>query len=195
MKKIMQPEDVVIPQVESEIINHILDSQKKFISFLESKVKNREVAEDIFQTSVLKVLKKSKDLKDEEALIPWFYQILRNSVIDYFRENQKVLEKSEEIKDFISELENEASINKASKDMLCECFKDLIKTLNPAYADILSKVDLGDSDLQIVADEEQTTLNNLTVKLHRARKALRKSLEATCGACTKHGCLNCTCGM
>ena len=63
MKKITQPEYVVIPQVESEIINHILDSQKKFISFLESKVKNREVAEDIFQTSVLKVLKKSKDLK------------------------------------------------------------------------------------------------------------------------------------
>ncbi|GEM_PF-3877508 len=60
MKKIMQPEDVVIPQVESEIINHILDSQKKFISFLESKVKNREVAEDIFQTSVLKGLKKVK---------------------------------------------------------------------------------------------------------------------------------------
>ena len=195
MKKVTRPEGGVSLQAASENVEQILESQKKFISFLESKVKNRDVAEDIFQTSILKVLKNSKGLKEEEALIPWFYQILRNSVMDYFRENKKVLEKSEEIKNFISELANETSFNKDSKDALCACFKELIKTLNPEYADLLNKVDLGDNDLQALADKEQISLSTMTVKLHRARKALRKSLESTCGTCTKHGCLNCTCSM
>lgn len=195
MKKVIQPGNAVSPQVASENVELILESQKKFISFLESKVKNRDVAEDIFQTSILKVLKNSKNLKDEEALIPWFYQILRNAVMDYFRDNKKVLEKSEEIKNFMSELANEISFNKNSKEIICACFKELIKTLNPTYTDILSKIDLEGGDLQAFATEGQTTLNNMTVKLHRARKALRKSLESTCGACTKHGCLNCTCSM
>jgi RNA polymerase sigma-70 factor (ECF subfamily) len=31
------------------------------------------------------------------------------------------------------------------------------------------------------------------VRLHRARQALRNSLEQACGVCTKHGCLNRTC--
>ncbi|SLM45275.1 ECF family RNA polymerase sigma factor (fragment) [Nitrospira sp. ND1] len=39
----------------------------------------------------------------------------------------------------------------------------------------------------------QVTPNNLTVRLHRARQALRASLEQTCGLCTRQGCFNCTC--
>ena len=33
------------------------------------------------------------------------------------------------------------------------------------------------------------------VRLHRARAALKKQLEATCGTCTAHGCLRCSCGQ
>ena len=38
------------------------------------------------------------------------------------------------------------------------------------------------------------TLNNLNVRLHRARQRLRGKLEATCHVCSKHGCLDCSCG-
>jgi predicted RNA polymerase sigma factor len=37
------------------------------------------------------------------------------------------------------------------------------------------------------------TRNNLTVRLHRARKHLREALSNNCRACAKHGCLDCTC--
>lgn len=39
----------------------------------------------------------------------------------------------------------------------------------------------------------QLTPNNLTVRLHRARQALRDGLEESCGICSQHGCLNCVC--
>ena len=38
------------------------------------------------------------------------------------------------------------------------------------------------------------TLNNLNVRLHRARQRLREKVEATCHVCSKHGCLDCSCG-
>ncbi len=181
--------------MDPRLTKHILGSQKSFVSYLESKVKNREVAEDIFQTSILKALKNSHNLKDEQSVMPWFYQILKNSVMDYFREKKKTAAKSNKISQYVSELSNEGIFNRESQEQLCACFKKLFKTISPQYADLLNKIDLNEESIESLAKKEGTTANNLTVKLHRARRALRESLEAVCGACTKHGCLNCTCNM
>ena len=175
-------------------IDLLISSQKKFVGFLHARVGNLQVAEDIFQSSILKAIKAQGSLENKEALIPWFYKILKNSVSDYFRENKKMTEKSDEISRFILELENETEFSKKSFEALCNCFNGLMPGLNPTYADLLQKIDLNGEDLKEVAKETHTTISTMTVKLHRARQALKKSLEAACGACAKHGCLNCTCG-
>lgn len=38
-----------------------------------------------------------------------------------------------------------------------------------------------------------TSLNNITVRLHRGRRALRKRLEEMCRTCPIHGFLDCYC--
>ena len=76
---------------------------------------------------------------------------------------------------------------------VCACLARLLPTLKPAYANVLNRIDLGGELPVAVAKQLGVTPNNLTVRLHRARQALRKSLEESCGICTKHGCLNCTC--
>jgi RNA polymerase sigma-70 factor (ECF subfamily) len=68
-----------------------------------------------------------------------------------------------------------------------------VLTLKPNYADLIRRIDLAGESLPSVAKELRVTTNNLTVRLHRARQALRESLEQACGICSKHGCLNCTC--
>jgi RNA polymerase sigma-70 factor (ECF subfamily) len=65
--------------------------------------------------------------------------------------------------------------------------------MRPAYAHLIGRIDLRGELPADVAKEMKLTTNNLTVRLHRARQALRASLEQACGICTKHGCLNCTC--
>jgi len=35
--------------------------------------------------------------------------------------------------------------------------------------------------------------NNAAVRVHRARQALRKQVQLTCGACATHGCVDCRC--
>jgi RNA polymerase sigma-70 factor (ECF subfamily) len=70
---------------------------------------------------------------------------------------------------------------------------ELVVTLKPEYADILRRVDLGETRIDRVAAELGITANNAAVRLHRARQALRQRLEQMCGVCAHHGCLNCTC--
>ncbi|MGZ7100373.1 MAG: RNA polymerase sigma factor, partial [Candidatus Angelobacter sp.] len=37
------------------------------------------------------------------------------------------------------------------------------------------------------------TAENAAVRVHRARKALRRQVELPCGTCAEHGCLDCHC--
>jgi len=76
---------------------------------------------------------------------------------------------------------------------VCECMNGLLPTLKETYAELIRRIDLGGETISEVARDLGVTENNLTVRLHRARQALKTSLERTCGTCTEHGCLNCTC--
>jgi RNA polymerase sigma-70 factor (ECF subfamily) len=76
---------------------------------------------------------------------------------------------------------------------LCACLGPLLKDMRPAYADLIQRIDLEGESPVAVAKDLHVTPNNLTVRLHRARRALKANLEQACGICTKHGCLHCTC--
>jgi RNA polymerase sigma-70 factor (ECF subfamily) len=69
-----------------------------------------------------------------------------------------------------------------------------VPTLKSDYAALLTAVDLESRSIAEVAAEHGMTPNNTRVKLHRARVALRKQLERSCGSCATHGCLDCSCG-
>ena len=52
----------------------------------------------------------------------------------------------------------------------------------------------GEDAETVWAEDLGITPNNATVRLHRARKALKRELERSCGTCATHGCLDCGCG-
>lgn len=74
-----------------------------------------------------------------------------------------------------------------------ECFEPLLDQINPGYADLLRRVDLGEERPVDVAAELGLTANNTMVRLRRARTALRERLIRTCRRCAAHGCLDCSC--
>jgi DNA-directed RNA polymerase specialized sigma24 family protein len=76
---------------------------------------------------------------------------------------------------------------------LCECFRELIPTLKPEYAALIERLELAEGDPAEVAGELNISRNNLKVRRHRARQALRERLEQTCRLCAEHACLDCTC--
>ena len=66
--------------------------KQRIYSFIYSKVKDRDVTEDIFQDAFIKVIKTLKKGKynEEGKFLPWVMRISHNLVIDYFRKNNRM---------------------------------------------------------------------------------------------------------
>jgi RNA polymerase sigma-70 factor (ECF subfamily) len=175
-------------------LDQLMLTQEAFKDFIRRRVPTEDIAEDVLQHSLIKAMEQVHTVRNEESLVPWFYRLLRHAIIDYYRSHATEQKKHER---FLKELtateaDREPSFAEIPPEV-CACLTRLLPGLRPAYAEVLRRMDLQGESIQAVAQDLNIATNNLTVRLHRARQAMRTSLEAACGICTKHGCLNCTC--
>ncbi|MFT3764289.1 MAG: RNA polymerase sigma factor [Minicystis sp.] len=169
----------------------ILANREQFLAFLERRLGRRDAAEEVLQAAYLKAMEAAGSIQQEESTVAWFYRLLRNAIIDRRRRRaaeERAIERHGQEVAIDAEREDETL-----RGAVCRCVDGLIPTLKPEYAEIVRRVDLGGASVQEAAGALGVTANNASVRLHRARAALRKQLEHTCGSCTKHGCLDCTC--
>lgn len=176
------------------ILQDLLSRESDFRAFLRRRVSDDAMAEDLLQQSFMRAVQQEHRGEPPEQVVAWFYRILRNAVVDYYRARASDDKKTVA---FLHELQasgdDKTPVLDEVRPSVCACLQRLLPGLRPAYADLLRRIDLEGEAPAAVAQDLGVTMNNLTVRLHRARLALRKSLEQTCGVCTKHGCLNCTC--
>lgn len=171
-------------KIEEQLLKHL----DIFTAFAKKRVKDHHLAADVVQDSLLKAIKSSKQLRDGENILAWFYQIMRHTIIDlYLRKDltRRILE----------EVKNEPTTKPKSDELrvACKCLKILIPTLKSDYSELIRKLDIEEQDTRKVASSLGITQNSLRVRHHRARQQLRKRLEETCRLCAKHKCLDCNC--
>lgn len=172
-----------------EAIAQLVDGHRAFLGFLERRVESRATAEDILQSAFARGLEHGAGVPDEKV-VAWFYRVLRNAVIDHYR-HRSTSAKAMEVwgRDFTESQEPEAELYQE----ICQCVSGLLTTLKPEYRDALRIVDLEDGKLTELARQSSITAENAAVRVHRARKALRRQVELACGTCAEHGCLDCHC--
>lgn len=174
----------------SAVISTLIENRRRFLSFLTRCVCNPSDAEEILQTAFVKGVEKSDSIRDSESVVAWFYRLLRNAVIDYYRHKDAERRALERVAGMHTETEDlEPDFERA----ICQCVNDLLPTLKDDYSLLLRRVDLDGASIAEIATETSMTANNTRVKLHRARAALRKQLELSCGSCAEHACLDCDC--
>ncbi len=166
----------------------LAENHGRFLDFLRRRVDSDAAAEDILQDAYAKSLQKIDQVENEGSVVAWFYQLLRNASADHYRK-AGVERKAREV----LERESEPSFELELRQNICTCVGAVLTTLKPEYAAIVDAVELGDRPIADVAAQAGLTTNNATVRLHRARAALRRRLVEVCGACSAHGCLDCTC--
>lgn len=173
-----------------ELVETLVENHRQFRAFLEQRVADAEDAEDILQDSFLKGVQKAGSLHEHENVVAWFYRVLRNAVIDHYRHRGAEGRALARAAGFSGETDQpQQDVERA----ICQCVHDLLPTLREEYATLLRRIDLEQASIAEVAAETGITPNNARVRLHRARAALRRQLELSCGTCTEHGCLDCTC--
>ena len=167
----------------------LVENHSRLLGFVRSKVDDLDLAEDILQDSLVKALRAAPDLRDEERMTSWFYRIVRNGITDAHRKSAARGRGRERL----AGAEVEEHPTPEDEARLCGCFRSLLPTLKPEYAEVIEAMDLGNVETVEMARRLDITTNNLKVRRHRARRQLRRRLETTCRVCAEHGCTDCSC--
>jgi RNA polymerase sigma-70 factor (ECF subfamily) len=172
-----------------------LNAQRKnFKAFLTARVGSAADAEDILQNGLLKAVQRADELQDDAKLTAWFYQLLRNAVVDHYRNRGSIKRRHDTLGETLAALgEDIADAPKGWEPQLCGCLGGVVDTLKPQHAELLRRVDLNGEPVQEAAKALKMTANNASVALYRARKDLRARLETFCGDCADGACLDCDC--
>jgi RNA polymerase sigma factor (sigma-70 family) len=168
----------------------LVDNHRAFLRYLERRVGSRDVAEDLLQDAFVRNLDNLAALPDD-ALVPWFYRVLRNAAIDRSRRRAAA---DRALEAFARELESAEAPTPDMQAEICACVGRLADTLKPEYADALRAVDVDGVAVKDYAEARGLTPSNAGVRLFRARQALKTQVARSCGTCAEHGCVDCTCG-
>ena len=85
------------PGLTPKAITRLVEGRQQFLSFLEKRVQSRAAAEDILQAAFVRSLEKGSSVRDEESVVAWFYRVLRNAIIDYYRQRGSAERVSEQL--------------------------------------------------------------------------------------------------
>lgn len=171
-------------------LNALVANHREFLAFVQRRVGDRALAEEIVQDAFVKSLDKLDTI--EESAVGWFYRVLRNAITDHYRRRAAADRRTEK-------LAAEAAIDEGVTDaelhaVACKCVGELAETLKPEYATALRRIEVDGVSVKDYADEAGITPSNAGVRIFRAREALKKQVSRACGTCADHGCLDCQCG-
>jgi RNA polymerase sigma factor (sigma-70 family) len=168
----------------------LLENHRAFLRYLERRVGDRELAEDILQDAFVKVIDRPDQAPADEAVVRWFYRTLRNAAIDRFRRREAAVRAVEA---FARELETHTEPEPEVEAEICACIGRLATTLKPEYAEALRAIDIDGLPVKTYAEQTGLSASNAGVRVFRAREALKRRVIDSCGTCAEHGCRNCTC--
>jgi RNA polymerase sigma-70 factor (ECF subfamily) len=168
----------------------LVENHRRFLAFLERRLGDRALAEDILQEALVRAVDRLGTLNQEESVVAWFYRLLRNAVTDHHRRRAAANRKLDML---LHELEVLGNDDPELFNSVCTCVSRLAETLKPEYAEALRRIELDGVSVKSYADEAGISSNNAGARIFRAREALRKRVSRLCGTCADHGCLDCTC--
>lgn len=161
----------------------LMRHKDRIYRFIKMKVRDGELAEDIFQDTFIKVIKtlKAGNYNEEGKFLPWAMRIAHNLVIDYFRKANKVRlisESSSQRDDYnvfhtIKEEDKNVQEKIAKVELESEVV-GLIDALPKAQRDILTMRIFKEMSFKDIAEQEDVSINTALGRMRYALINLRK---------------------
>jgi RNA polymerase sigma factor (sigma-70 family) len=167
---------------ESSLEILIKKHQQRLFSFIYSKVKDKDVANDIFQDTFIKVIKtlKKGNYNEEGKFLPWIMRIAYNLIIDYFRKNNRMpnFKNSDEF-DIFSIISDD-SLNAEKQIIQEQIFDDvreLINELPEEQKEVLIMRMYKDMSFKEISDNTGVSINTALGRMRYALINMRKLIE------------------
>jgi RNA polymerase sigma-70 factor, ECF subfamily len=160
--------------------------QSQIFHYILSKIKNRDLSNDIFQDTFIKVIRtlKSGNYNEEGKFLPWVMRIAHNLVIDHFRRESKVRfvsESSSSSDEFnVFSLIKDDGLNveqQMSKNELEAQVANFIDYLPENQKDILVMRIYQDMSFKEIAELKDISINTALGRMRYAVMNIRKLME------------------
>ncbi|MEQ7154225.1 RNA polymerase sigma factor [Brevundimonas aurifodinae] len=157
------------------------DGRAGHLRFLRQRLRSKEDAEDVLQEFALKATQGARYLANPGKIDAWLGVALRNALFDRYRRNASRARLNESIR---SQRPFSADNNAGDGlDPALSCLFRALGDLKPEAALLLRRAELQDTPLKVIGEEMHLTANNVGVRVHRARAALRHQMQAQCTVC------------
>jgi RNA polymerase sigma-70 factor (ECF subfamily) len=150
-----------------------------------SKLASNEEAEDITQEVFEKVDRGLAGFKGKSQLSTWIYRIATNAALDrlrspsFKRSAEELMEEAEDRNVWTNNKKAPVDQQLIRKEM-SECVQEHIDKLPTDYKAVILLSEQEGLTNQEIADILQISIDNVKIRLHRARKSLKRILDEAC---------------
>ncbi|AGC78615.1 RNA polymerase sigma-70 factor (ECF subfamily) [Nonlabens dokdonensis] len=156
--------------------------KQRIYSFIFSKVMDRDITEDIFQDTFIKVIRTLKKGKynEEGKFLPWVMRIAHNLVIDHFRRNKRMPKFQSrndfDIFDVISDGEESMEYDMITNQMH-EDVRKLVEELPADQKEVLTMRIFKEMSFKEIAACTDVSINTALGRMRYALINLRKVID------------------
>ncbi|MFB0939012.1 MAG: RNA polymerase sigma factor (sigma-70 family) [Candidatus Azotimanducaceae bacterium] len=156
--------------------------QQRIYNFIFSKVLDRDITEDVFQDTFIKVIKTLKKGKynEEGKFLPWVMRIAHNLVIDHFRRNKRMptFKNTDEFDIFSVLGDGELNAEKLLvKEQILSDVRRLIDELPEDQREVLMMRMYKDMSFKEISENTGVSINTALGRMRYALINLRKLIE------------------
>jgi RNA polymerase sigma-70 factor (ECF subfamily) len=142
--------------------------------FISSRLSNEQDTEDIIQEVFLRIHTHLETVRDVNKLESWIYQIARNSIIDYYRRQRKLVDLEPDLP-----VEDEYPEEDLAES-LAPSIREVVQALPEPYRQALLLTEYQGLSQQEMADALGISLSGAKSRVQRARQKVKDILLACC---------------
>jgi RNA polymerase sigma-70 factor (ECF subfamily) len=167
---------------ESALETIIRRHKNRVFAYILMVVKDKELAEDLFQDTFIKVINtfRSGQYKEEGKFIQWVMRIAHNLIIDYFRKSKRIpiIENNDDYDIFdkvripVESVEEQLIMEQIHQDV-----KKLIEYLPTEQKEVLVMRHYGDMSFKDIAESTNVSINTALGRMRYALINLRKLVK------------------
>lgn len=147
-------------------------------AFLHTKIGNAADVDDLLQDILIKTHQNLAQVRSQDSVKSWLYQIANHSIIDFYRRNKT-----------FSELHQEESLSEAMwleeqerdiKREISGCVQPFIQALSEQDSELLTAIDIHGESQREYAENLGISYSTLKSKVQKARRELRSVFDDCC---------------
>jgi RNA polymerase sigma-70 factor (ECF subfamily) len=153
-------------------------------AFVARRVPDRAVVDDLAQEILLRLYKHIGRLREQDRLDAWAYQVARNVIADYWRNQAAARELAFDpaLSERVASLPDLAGFDLADqlRSEIASCLAPMVERLADPYREAIRLTDLGDHTQAEAAAELGLSTPGMKARVQRGRAQLRELLRACC---------------